>query len=67
MVLQAHSLGINSAILILDVKKANKLLGVPRKSESLLMLALGYEKKGSYKKLKERKNKSEILGFEKYV
>lgn len=67
MVLEAQALGVDYAILSLDVKKANKILNVPKKSESLLMLALGYRKKGSYKKIKDRKKTSQVLGFEKYV
>jgi nitroreductase len=66
IVLEAESLGLNTSILSLDVKKANKLLGVPDESEALLMIAIGHEEKVKYDSSKKKKKRSEVVMHERY-
>jgi len=66
MVLTAENLGINSAILSPTIESANKVLKVPKKSETLLCIGLGYKKEGAYFPEKERKKLGEVARYETY-
>jgi len=66
MAYEAESLGIKSCILSLQVKEANKLLGVPVGSEAILALGIGYEKRGAYAGKRAREEYSSIVFSEKY-
>lgn len=64
--LQAEILGINSCILTPERNKTNRLLGIRKPQEAVLLLGLGYEKKGAFQKKRVRKKLSEIVSYEKY-
>jgi nitroreductase len=66
IVLEATSLGIDNCILSPVVADANKILGVPKGRETLLLIGLGYEIKGAYKKQRNRKLPKEIISYEKF-
>ncbi|MFT4303730.1 MAG: nitroreductase family protein [Candidatus Woesearchaeota archaeon] len=66
MVLMAESLGINTAILSTTIKETNKLLHVPKKSEAVICIALGYEDKKFSIPKEARKELKEIVRYEKY-
>ena len=66
MACEAESLGIDSCILSLQVKEANRLLGVPFGSEAILALGIGYEKKGAFAAKRAREGYSGIVFSEKY-
>ena len=66
IVLQAEELGIASCILgWFNERQLKKILNVPFGKNIELLIALGYPKKKEYPK-KIRKNKTEIISFNKY-
>ena len=66
MILEAHSLGIQSCILSPRVNEANKALQVPGGRQAMLFVGLGYEKEKAFQKQRERKEKNEITFTGKY-
>ncbi len=63
---EAAFLGIDSCILSPVVEQANKLLGVPKKKEAILLAGLGFEKKGAFLHEKTRKNFEDIVYYNSY-
>jgi nitroreductase len=63
---QAECEGISSAILSLVADKANRILGVPKGSQAVLVVTLGYPGKGTYERPKERKALSAITYSNRY-
>lgn len=66
MVYEAESLGVGTCILSPIVDEANKILGVPKGSEAILVVGFGHEKEGAFQKKRERKGLSEITSYGKY-
>lgn len=66
MVYEAEDLGISSCMLSPLIQHANKILKVPKKSKTVLLVGLGYEKKGAFQKQRERKNLNQITFNETY-
>ncbi|VVB58772.1 Nitroreductase family protein [Candidatus Anstonella stagnisolia] len=66
MVYEAASLGIGTCILSPIVEEANGILGVPKGSETVLIVGFGYEKEGAYQKKRERKSLEETASYGKY-
>lgn len=66
MVLQAESIGLSSAILSPYVKEANAIIGTPKGRETVILIALGREKKSGFKRQKIRKRVEELVSYEKY-
>ena len=66
VVYAASSLGIGSCILSLRPADANKILKVPKKDETLLLVGLGYEKKGAFAQKRERKELKDIVSYGSY-
>ena len=63
MILEATSLAIDSCILSPETKKVLKILNKQNEKSVPLMLGFGYEKKGAYQKIRERKNLTEIVTY----
>ena len=63
---EAAFLGIDSCILSPIVEQANKLLAVPKKKEAILLVGLGFEKKGDFRHEKTRKNLKDITHYNSY-
>ena len=66
MLLQAEALGIDSCLLSPVIKNANFILQVPDNFETILMIGLGYQKKGTKHKHSKRKPLSKIVSYEKF-
>ena len=66
MAYAAESMGINSCIISPIIDRANNILGVPKAKKAVLLLGLGYEKKGVFKKPRKRKDYKDIVFKEKY-
>jgi nitroreductase len=66
MVLEAQSLGIDSFIISPLKKTANKVLHVKPGRDALLVVGLGFEKKGAYRKKRERKPLKDLVFRENY-
>lgn len=64
MVYAAMELGIQSCILSPAIVKANAILRVPPGKKTVLILGVGFEKKGAYQKKRERKPLKELVFFE---
>lgn len=66
LVLQASALGIDSFIGSPPIKETNALLNVHRDNKTVLVLGLGYEKKGAFKKPRTRKELKKLVSKEFY-
>ncbi len=66
MAYAAENMGIGSCIISPIIKEANKILGVPEPKKTVLLLGLGYEQKGAYKKPRKRKDYKSIVFNEEY-
>ncbi len=66
MTFQAAELGVGSCILSPIPEKAGKILRVPQGREVLLMVGLGHEKPGAYRRESGRKPLEEIVAYENY-
>ena len=63
MIFEATSLAIGSCILSPETKKVLRILNMQNEKSVPLMLGFGYEKKGAYQKIRERKNLTEIVTY----
>ena len=66
MTLEAESIGVGSCILSPEPKKANRILNVPNGRQAVLLVGLGFERKGAFSQKRERKPSSKITFFEEY-
>jgi hypothetical protein len=66
MVHEAASTGISSCIMLPFIGEANKLLKVKPGMEVILVAGFGYERKGAFRKKRERKSLAELTYREYY-
>ena len=61
MIFEAESLGINTSLLTPHLKEASKILQVRPEDSVHLLVCVGYEKKGAYQKIRERKDLNKLV------
>lgn len=66
MALMAHALRIDTGFLTPNPVIADKLLEVPKKRKTVLLILLGKERKGAFRKPKTRKSMKDIVCKERY-
>ena len=65
MALQATELGIGSCILTPE-QNVKKILGVKKEDVVPLVIGLGYEKKGAFKRKRERLDLKDLVSYERF-
>ena len=63
MTLEAANLNINSCLLTPEQNKVKEILKVKSEDKVILLVGLGYEKKGAFQKKRERNNLKDIVSY----
>ena len=66
MIFEAEDLGVDSCILSPEQKIISKILKIKEDCEIPLMLGVGYEKEGAYRKKRERIDVNKLISYEYY-